>query len=151
MIHFKAGIISRKEYNEHPEEYHRVIILNIDTPWYQAVINYGKENKAKLHEQMVSLENWDIPFEEQAKSFYFLVRDRLAQTSGDTSREYKNHLHRQAKEECGFHDRSLNNLRKHELWELTQLMIRWSEEAESYLVDLMPMYKYLGNRLGGNE
>jgi len=141
-VHFKAKILPKAWYLKEPELYKHIIILDVDPKWWQAVTIYGKTNKDKLKAQMMTMENWDVPYDETAKKFYFAVRDRLAEASGDTSREYKNHLHQEAKRECGY-SKSINDLRRHELWEVTQVMIRWAEEAGADLTDLIPMQEYL--------
>ena len=144
-VYFKAKIIKRKDYLDNPESYQNVICLQVEPRWWQSVYNYGKINQRELHDQMVSFENWKLDPSEDAIHFYFKVRDRLAEASGELSREYKDHLHKEAKKECGFYDReghlrSLRGMNRHELWELTDLMLRWAEEAEAYLDDLRPMY-----------
>ena len=148
-VFFKAKIIKRKDLQEHPEKYTHVLCLEVDPDWWYAVVHYGKLNKDSLDKVAVKIENWEAGFSRQAQNFYFEVRDRLAEAMGDTSREHKNHLHKEAKKECGLYDeygflKSLFNLNKRELWLLTELMLRWAEEAGAYVEDLIPIYRSMG-------
>lgn len=70
---------------------------------------------------------------ERAKHFLFLVRDRLAAAAGETTREYKEHLYKQAKREAGLakdgESISLNDMSREQVWQLTNLMLDWAEKA----------------------
>jgi len=150
-VFFKGKVIKRKDFLAYPEKYPTVICLEVDTDWWYPVINFGK--MGELDNLAIKIERWEEGFKEQARRFYFAVRDRLTEAMGDTSRHHKDHLHKEAKKECGlYHDngtlKSFNELNKREVWLLTEVMLRWAEEAGAYIDDLVPMHRYLGH-IGG--
>ena len=146
-IKARCYVVKRSEYD--PAKHKEVIILGIDTNWYQNVVNFTKMHPKALMDLMVTFEEWNYEPTEDAKKFYFKVRDRIVQAQdGALTKEAKDHLHHSCLFELGFPDEnvepktSIKQLTRNELWMATNLMVRWAEQtADCYIDDLMPEYK----------
>lgn len=81
----------------------------------------------------VTFEEYPDDWTERAKNFMFLIRDRLAESQGDTSKENKDLLYQNAKFECGYHKSdgtvlSLKNLSRTGVSNVIDKLLDWAAE-----------------------
>lgn len=142
-VTFKGSIIKKTHILEHPEFYYdtNLIAFLIPTDYLPKLIEFTRTNGLKDYE--ITIEVPPVNPTDRAKKLFFKLRDRLAEASGDTSKEYKEHLYRSCirefhKREDGEEKDSIRFLTRRELWLSTELMTEWCYEAEANISDIIP-------------
>ena len=146
QIILKSRVENKKNILTHPDLYTDTPMLCLVFPreYLQALINYSAEHDMSRLE--ITIAEWPIDPTERAKKFFFTLRDRICETSGDTSREYKDHIYRSVIEEFKFMKEgkvknSIKDLDKRELWLVTEKLMDNATAIGAYIGDLIPDYK----------
>lgn len=115
---------------------------------------YGMAHRGRLDDQEAVLKDWNWEFNEEARKFYFAIRDAIveAQSGRKTSAECTK-MHKDLKKEFGARDsrmkiKSLKDAAtepytRRELWMLVQGALDWLEEAGGSLAGSTGDYKML--------
>lgn len=156
MVTIKGDILSKKVVLDNPETYRdkKLLIVEIDDGFVSTLLEWVS-NKDNLTNVSCTLDNWGTDWSSKAKKYFYFLRDRLAQAQGDTTREAKDLLKAHclveldAREANGDIKKSFSRLTKKELWEATQIMERWVDEAGGYKADLRDQRAYLQGAIDG--
>ena len=102
-----------------------LICLMVKREYYEGLMSYAKDHD--MSDLEVTLSPWPKDQTERARKLFFAVRDALAKVSGDTTKEYKDHLYRACLEDMCLAEgqeikNSITDLNKRELWLTTNLM-----------------------------
>ena len=148
-IKIRGRVLKKDHVLNSPDLYkdETLIILRVSTNYYYPLVNFAKEN---------DITNLEITLRstggksERARRFFFALRDRLAEQSGDTSKGYKEHLYRSCIRglEIFRGDEIVDSIRdvdRKQLWSATELMLDWCVQAECDLTDLLPELEELRN------
>ena len=148
-IKIRGRVLKKDHVLNSPDLYkdETLIILRVSTNYYYSLVNFAKENDITNLE--VSLRSTGGK-SERARRFFFALRDRLAEQSGDTSKSYKDHLYRACIRELRIFEEgmlvdSIKNLDRKQLWTATERMLDWCVQAECNLTDLLPELEELRN------
>ena len=156
-ISLRGNLISKNHVLENPEAYRDrpIMIFELsNNDYYEAARNFHREWNGKMDNLILALGFQPVKFEERAKKLFFAVRDRLAETSGDTTRANKDSIYHGLILDCDFRTidgrqiEHISDLTKRQLWELVQRAMRELEDTEeSY--EFYPLRNDLYRDLGG--
>ena len=137
-ISVSAAIIPLKDILDRPEFWSRrnIICFAVRDAWWEALKDYGREHKDELNTQRLTLEKFSGDWSEAAFRLFHAIRDRICEASGDTSRDYKEHIKYELKSQIGL-KKSLKTYTKQELWLITNKALDWALEAGADVRDLL--------------
>lgn len=146
-IKIRAKLIKKHHILRAPDLYKEepLLCLWVNPAYLNGLIAFSKITN--MHNLEVVIREYINDPTERAIKFFFVLRDRVAEASGDTSKEYKSHLHHACVREFHFVDddrnikSSIKELNKKELWSVTEAMHRYALEANAYIGDLRAEYR----------
>ena len=143
-IKIKGTVIKKSHVLQSPDFYNdeTLIILRVSNKYYNSLIAFSRENDIKDLE--ITLRSAAKDATERAKRFFFALRDRLAEASGDISKSYKDHLYRSCIKQLMITDgdgklvESLRGLDRKQLHMGTEVMLDWCAQVGANIHDLLP-------------
>ncbi len=125
------------------EKANHVVRLKVDDRWYETLRLFYKENAADTTSWRVEFEPWGKSASDGAIRLFYELRDRICEASGDTSKEYKDHVKKTLKTTYGVvsSNGKLKSLTGYSVSELSQLIdgaFLMGYESEADLRDLEP-------------
>ena len=136
-VTFRAEVISKRDVLDNPDEFRDAPILVIQTTqgFLTHLRSYAKVHNTK--NMQVTMREMPADWTERAKNFMFMVRDLVAKAAGEDSKEYRQHLYKSAKHDCGFFTLengvktfwSLKDLSREDLVGLTDLFLDWAVDV----------------------
>jgi hypothetical protein len=152
-LSIKVQVVKTNDVLADPEKYRNenLMIFKTGSRSMAHARRYAAHNIGNMTTQRMILMPESDEWTEQAKNFMFEVRDRLAVAQEDSSKQHKESLYRSAKKDCGFvwpdgKLKSIYDLNKREVWELTRQLMIWAQEAGAYLDDMDVDYEELFER-----
>ena len=135
----KAEILNTTE----SEKANHVVRLMIHDHWYETLRAFYRENAADTKSWRLTIEPWGKSASEGAVRLFYELRDRICEASGDTSKEYKDHVKRTLKNSYGvvLKNGNLKSLTAYSVGELSRLLdgaFLMAYEAEADVRDLEP-------------
>ena len=118
--YFRGAIVSKAEYVK-PEHQGKHLIVFEVTDMMLEMKEFAVNNRAFLADLRVTVEPW-LSHAEELEKYFWAMRDCVAKTMGDTSREHKEQLYLlalaeiQAKTESGHLKTSVSDLNTKEMW-----------------------------------
>lgn len=137
-VSFCGAVVPMKEILEKPEFWQKqnLICFAVRDAWWDSVKDYGKEHREELKSQRVTLEAFSGDWSEGAFKLFHAIRDRICEASGDTSRQYKEHIKHILKKEVD-EVRSVKDYTRKELWLVTNKAIDMAFETDADVRDLI--------------
>lgn len=142
IVNLKGGIVSKTVVLANPERYkdQPMLCFLLKEEYIPEIKRFLQEN-IDFGDLELEMKPWPRDPSEQAKHFFFMVRDRVAKAQGDESRSNKDSLYRECVKDFkfmyhGYPKASMTNLDKRELWLVTEKMYTWAEEAGCMMKDL---------------
>ncbi len=145
----KGLIVDKRDILANPNKYKNQVLVcfSVGREYLQKLKLYRSEvDLTKPLE--VKMKPWPEEITDRARRFFFELRDRVAKAQGDETRQNKDHLYRSCLLEYTGLKSHMSDLNKQELWQCTELMFRWSLEAEAYIGDLQAEYHEVKEGLG---
>jgi hypothetical protein len=143
-ISFHGSVIPLKKILENPKFWsdRNLICFAVRDAWWESVKTYGREHRDELNSQRVTLEKFSGDWSEEAFRLFHLVRDRICEASGDTSRQYKEHIKDILKKEVSG-ERSIKDFTRKEMWLVTNKAIDMALEADADIRDFKAEFSEL--------
>jgi len=138
-ISLRGKLLNKSHVLDNPEQYrnrHVVIFELANDDYYDATKQFYKEWHKQMDRLILTLGFQSPSFEERARKLFFAMRDRLCETTGDTTRANKDAVYHGLILDCDFRTMDgrqiehINELDKKQLWELIQRTERESNETE---------------------
>lgn len=150
-LSLRAEVIRVDDVLSDPEKFRgeNIIIFRLSARAMAAARKYAKYQGAKLRSQRLTMVPESDEWTERAKNFMFEVRDRIAAAMEDSTKQHKEHLYDSAKRDCGFvwpdgKTKSLYDLTRLQVWELTRYLKDMAYEAGAFMGDLEDDYLDIG-------
>lgn len=136
-ISFCGSVIPLQKILDNPEFWkgRNMICFAVRDAWWDAVKDYGKEHRDELNSQRVTLERFSGDWSDGAFKLFHAIRDRICEASGDTSRQYKEHIKHELKKEVDA-NKSIKAYTRKEMWLVTNKAIDMALESEADIRDL---------------
>ena len=143
-IKIKGRVIKKTHVLQSPELYENetLVILRVSKKYYNSLIAFSREND--ITDIEITLRTAAKDATERARRFFFALRDRLAEASGDISKSYKDHLYRSCVKQLMIRDgegkrvESIRGLDRKQLWMACEIMLDWCSQAGANIHDLLP-------------
>ena len=147
-IALRGRILPKQRVLDNPEGYRKlnIIVFEVDKKYFPAAKKWASHNSPLLHDLLITMGYQSRDFSEGAMRLFWAIATEIAKHQGDTNRTNKEMLHDWALSEIMAHDidghlkKSLKELDKRELWEVTQVLFDKLAEYDSEPYHILPQY-----------